>query len=122
MQMQLVGEPLLEAVSEAVLVIYGEHYGRVPTRVNSYLNDNVLVCVLEEDVLLPEEKARVWRGLEEAVLEQRASFQREHQADFTLAVERLTGRRVKAFLSANQTKPGAAAELFILEGQQPDRL
>ena len=30
-------------------------------------------------------------------------------------IERLTGRRVTAFMSANQTAPGVACELFFLE-------
>ncbi len=37
------------------------------------------------------------------------------QDEFTKEIERLTGRRVTAFLSANQTTPGVAAELFFLE-------
>jgi hypothetical protein len=30
-------------------------------------------------------------------------------------VEQLTGRKVTAFLSANQTSPGVACELFFLD-------
>ena len=37
------------------------------------------------------------------------------QDEFTAEIERLTGRRVTAFLSANQTSPGVACELFFLE-------
>ncbi len=42
-------------------------------------------------------------------------FQTDTQDDFTAAVERLTHRRVVAFMSANQTAPGVAAELFFLD-------
>lgn len=112
----LTGEALLEAISSELLVLYGHHYGRTPTRARTYLNDNVLVCVLQEDLLGPAEIEAVRFGADEHALNGRMAFQREHQAEFTAMVERLTGRRVDTFLSANQTRPGVAAELFILDG------
>lgn len=112
---KLTGETLLEAISSGLLQLYGDHYGRVPTKVKTYLNDNVLVCVLQEDVFIPTEVDAVRRGADEHVLTGRVAFQREHQTEFIAMVERLTGRRVATFLSANQTRPGVAAELFILD-------
>ena len=37
------------------------------------------------------------------------------EADFRAAVERLTGRRVVAFLSSNHIDPDVAAQVFILD-------
>jgi hypothetical protein len=37
-------------------------------------------------------------------------------ADFREAVERITGRKVLAFISGNHVDPDIAAELFILDG------
>ena len=37
------------------------------------------------------------------------------EADFCAAVERLTGRKVLAFISGNHIDPDIAAELFILD-------
>ena len=37
------------------------------------------------------------------------------EADFREAVERLTGRKVLAFISGNHCDPDTAAELFILD-------
>ena len=37
-------------------------------------------------------------------------------ADFRAAVERLTGRNVRAFIGGNHSTPDVAAELFILDG------
>ena len=42
-------------------------------------------------------------------------FQRTMQADFTEAVERLTGAKVVAFISGNNVDPDVACELFILD-------
>jgi uncharacterized protein YbcI len=36
--------------------------------------------------------------------------------DFTEAVERLTGRKVVAFISGNHVDPDLAVEMFILDG------
>jgi hypothetical protein len=36
--------------------------------------------------------------------------------EFREAVERLTGRRVLAFISGNHVDPDVAAELFVLDG------
>ncbi|MBA2516116.1 MAG: DUF2294 family protein [Solirubrobacterales bacterium] len=111
---RLPDQGVLETVSAALLAIYGDHYGRAPKQAKTYLNDNVLVCVLQEDLLTAHEIGAVRRGDDDDVLTGRIAFQREHEARFVAAVERLTGRRVEAFLSANQTRPGVAAELFIL--------
>lgn len=54
-------------------------------------------------------------GERSAVIDGRVAFQKGAEDDFTAAIERLTGRRVTAFLSANQTAPGVACELFFLE-------
>ncbi len=72
---------------------------------------------MEEDLFNPREMDAVRRGDDEHVLTGRVAFQRDHQADFVAMVERLTGRRVATFLSANQTRPGVAAEVFILDRQ-----
>ena len=50
-----------------------------------------------------------------AVIDGRVAFQTDTQDEFTAAVERLTYRTVTAFLSANQTTPGVACELFFLD-------
>ena len=43
------------------------------------------------------------------------AFQAAREDEFSAAVERLTRRRVVAFMSANQTLPGIACEMFFLE-------
>jgi hypothetical protein len=43
-------------------------------------------------------------------------FQGTMENGFRAAVERLTGRKVLAFISGNHTNPDIAAEVFILDG------
>ena len=54
-------------------------------------------------------------GRSSEVIDGRLAFQEETEDEFTAAIERLTHRSVTAFLSANQTAPGVACELFFLE-------
>ncbi len=49
------------------------------------------------------------------MIDARVAFQTDTEDEFTAAIERLTHRRVVAFLSANQTTPGVACELFFLD-------
>jgi uncharacterized protein YbcI len=102
--------PVLDDVSEAIADIYGDHYAVDRTSVTTYLMDDLLVCVLEDVVPTDAEQ----RAHVDAVLDQRRSFQRRHEPEFCAAVERITGRRVKTFLSANHVGDRIAAEVFFL--------
>ena len=110
----LKGEPLTAAISAAMVQLYSEFYGHERTTATTYINDNVVVCVLE-DILSTDESSQITDGDSGGVIDGRVAFQKEMQDEFTSAVERLTHRSVTAFLSANQTAPGIACELFFLE-------
>ena len=94
--------------------LYAEFYDHDRATATTYINDNVVVCVLE-DILSSRELRLVDDGSRREVLDGRVAFQEGAEDEFTAAVERLTQRRVVAFLSANQTHPGVACELFFLE-------
>lgn len=42
-------------------------------------------------------------------------YQHSFEGEFTGAVERIVGRRVRSFLSSFDASTGAAAEVFLLE-------
>ena len=112
---------VLDDVSEAIAAIYGAGYDLTRTKVSSYMADDVLFCVLEDigTVARQTEPVIADRVLDMAdrVLDDRRAFQRDHQTDFCVAVERLVGRRVRTFLSANHVGHGVAAEVFFLEAE-----
>jgi uncharacterized protein YbcI len=110
------GEALTGAISAAVADLYREFYGHNRTTATTYLNDNIVLCVLE-DILTTTESRLVEFGGGQEVIDGRVAFQTETQDRFTAAIESLTGRRVVAFLSANQTTPGCACELFFLDAR-----
>ena len=105
---------LTGAISAAIVALYAAVYGHQRTTATTYINDNIVVCVLES-ILTAEEDILIARGSGDEVIDGRVGFQTETEDEFTAAIERLTHRRVTAFLSANQTTPGVACELFFLD-------
>ncbi len=93
--------------------LYAEVYGHDRTTARTYINDDVVVCILE-DILTSAEQDLVAAGSDSEVIDGRVAFQADREDKFSAAVERLTLRRVVAFMSANQTSPGIACEMFFL--------
>jgi uncharacterized protein YbcI len=107
------GDSLTRAISAAMVKLYGEFYGHDRTTARTFINEDVVVCILE-DILSSSEQELVAGGGASAVIDGRVAFQADSEDDFSAAVERLTLRRVVAFMSANQTSPGIACEMFFL--------
>jgi len=110
----LSGTPLTAAVSDAVSRVLRQTTGRGPTRASTSLRDNVLVVVLE-DGLTTAEHTLIGDGKGDEVLDIRESFQETLGPALIGVVERLSGRRVIAFMSANHLDPDIAMETFVLE-------
>ena len=108
------GRELREAISAAIAELYAASYGHDRTPATTYINDNIVVCVLE-NILTRSEDELVAEGARGQVIDGRVAFQTDTEDEFTEAIQRLTHRRVTAFMSANQTAPGVACELFFLE-------
>ncbi len=107
-------ERLTDAISASMVELYARHYGHNRTTATTYINDNVVVCILE-GILSTAEDSLVASGDSSEVIDGRVGFQTGMEDEFTAEIERLTGREVVAFLSANQTDPGVASELFFLD-------
>jgi uncharacterized protein YbcI len=113
---RLVGGELNAAVTSALVGIYTEYLGRGPKTASTFHHGNVLLTLMN-DVLTQAEKSLSQTERADAVNNIRSLFQQTMKADFVSAVERLTGRKVVAFISGNHVEPDIAAELFILDGQ-----
>ncbi|HEY5427965.1 MAG TPA: Na-translocating system protein MpsC family protein [Solirubrobacteraceae bacterium] len=105
---------LTEAISAAMVELYAESYAHDRTTATTYINDKIVVCVLE-NILTKGEDVLVADGARGEVIDGRVAFQTDTEDEFTAAIQRLTHRRVVAFMSANQTTPGVACELFFLD-------
>ena len=111
---QLEGGQLSAAISNKVVQLLSEYTGRGPTRARTFINDGLVVCVLQE-TLTKGERTLAERGQSEAVLEMRRTFQRTMRGEACAAIAELTGRRVTAFMSDNHIEPDVAVEVFLLE-------
>jgi uncharacterized protein YbcI len=101
------------AISGAVVQLMREYTGRGPTKARTYINDDLIAVVLQ-DTLTMGERSLVRDGEVELVLASRKAFQRTMSAEMIAAVERLSGRKVYAFLSDNHIDPDVAVETFVL--------
>jgi uncharacterized protein YbcI len=112
---RLVGGELNAAVTSAIVGIHTEYLGRGPRTASTFHHANFLVTIMN-DVLTQAEKALSETERGDAVNNIRGLFQQTMKADFVSAVERLTGRKVVAFISGNHVEPDIATEMFILDG------
>jgi uncharacterized protein YbcI len=113
-QQQLRGGELNAAVTSALVGIHTEHLGRGPTTASTFHYRNVLITLMH-DVLTHAERSLSASDQVEAIRNIRHLFQETMEKDFRIAVERLTGRKVLAFISGNHIEPDIAAEMFILD-------
>jgi uncharacterized protein YbcI len=105
---------LAAAISNAIVGIHREHYGRGATRARTVMGDDYIICFLE-DIYTPVERTLIDAGRFQAVQETRGAFQDTMRETFSAAVEQLVGRKVVGFLSQVHVDPDLAVETFILE-------
>jgi uncharacterized protein YbcI len=105
----------MQAVSNAMVKLHKEQFGRGPTNARSYFaGPDTLVCTLENS-LLPAEQTMVEMGEDQRVRESRMFLQVATQAQFVGAVEEIVSRKVRAFASAIDPGPGVVFEIFSFE-------
>jgi uncharacterized protein YbcI len=110
-------------ISNAMVQLYKSLLGRGPSRARTYFaGPDMVVCSLEES-FTPAERSLANLGEHQRLRESRLFFQHARETDFRQTVERITGRRVRAFLSATDTVEDVSCEVFFLEplgGHTPD--
>jgi uncharacterized protein YbcI len=104
---------VLTAISDGMVALLKEFYGRGPTRTKSYYADDLVVCVLRGGFSRVEQTL-LDGGRGAAVISQRMEFQDVMRQRFDAVIERATGRRVIGFMSGNQQHPDMMCEVFVL--------
>ena len=104
---------MLTAISDGMVALLKEFYGRGPTRAKSYYEDDLVVCVLRGGFSRVEQTL-LDGGRGAAVITQRMEFQDVMRERFDAVIEQATGRRVIGFMSGNQQEPDMMCEVFIL--------
>jgi uncharacterized protein YbcI len=112
---------VLAAISDEMVRLYKDQFGRGPTRVRTYwCGDDIITSILEE-TLTPAERSLAALGEHQRLRDTRMFFQYATLREFCEPVERLTGRRVKAFISGIDTAvDGLSLETFILHPEGSD--
>jgi uncharacterized protein YbcI len=104
-------------LSDAMVAIYKEQFGRGPTKAHTaYATNDLLVCTLENS-LTPSERKMLALDEHQRVREIRMFFQHAVEAEFIETVERISGRRVRGFVSGMDTHNDIATEVFYLKPQ-----
>jgi uncharacterized protein YbcI len=105
------------AISNALVGLYRQRYGRGPTQAKTYMIDDLVVCVMRGGGI-PVERTLMDGGRGELVAEVRQAFQEEESGAFVRVVEEATERKVLNFLSKHDPVDEVSVEVFILEPQQ----
>jgi uncharacterized protein YbcI len=105
---------VLTSVTNALVALHKEQFGRGPVSARATLNDDTLVCVLH-DALLPAERALTEMGHGLRVQESRLFFQAATRDKFIATVETIVGRQVVAFSSALDPNAAVVWEIFGLQ-------
>jgi uncharacterized protein YbcI len=104
---------VLTAISDGMVGLLKEFYGRGPTKAKSYYQDDLVVCVLRGGFTRVEQTL-LEGGRTQAVIQQRMEFQELMRERFTGVIRHATGRPVIGFMSGNQQDPDLMCEVFIL--------
>jgi uncharacterized protein YbcI len=88
--------------------------GRGATRSRAFVAEDVVVCLLEDGATKGEQSIAA-AGRADLVRLGRDVLQRAMEEQLVEAVERLTGRTVRLFLSGSSTPGESSVEVFVLE-------
>lgn len=104
-------------ISDGLVALLKEYYGRGPDRTKTYVNDDLVVCLLRGGFTRVEQTL-LEGGHGDDVIRQRMAFQQVMRKRFEEVVERATGRQVVGFMSGNQQDPDMICEVFVLAPNQ----
>ena len=104
----------LAAVTNGIVQLFREYYGRGPDKAKSYiLDERIVVCVLE-NTMTTVEQTLVKNGHAHMVREVRLTFQEAMAHEFKQCVRDNLGREVVAYHSQLTLEPDLGFEFFVL--------
>ncbi len=109
------------AISNAMVKLYKDQFGRGPTKTRTHWCSPDLITVTLEDTLTPAEHNLVKLGEHQRLRDLRLYFQYATVHEFCDPIEEITGRKVRAFISGIDTEAGGLAlETFVLHPEGYD--
>ena len=109
------GHSVRSEISNAMVGLKKEFYGKGPTKAKTFLNDNYVFCAMEGG-LTRNEQTLIDRGHEDLVRSYRLRFQEAMEDSTVEAIQRITGRTVIGYHSQIVFNPERAFEIFVLDG------
>ncbi|HEX4719152.1 MAG TPA: Na-translocating system protein MpsC family protein [Thermoleophilaceae bacterium] len=110
---------MLSAMSTEMVALYKTQLGRGPTKVRTdWAGPDALLVTLENS-LTPAERRLVAMGEHARLRDARTFAQYASIQEFIEVAERLTDRRVRAFVSGIDTAADVCSEVFYFEPEPP---
>ena len=105
-------------ISREMVRLYKEQFGRGPTKARTeFAGPDIVISTLENS-FTPAEQRLAEMGEHQRLRDTRMYFQHATEENFREAIERLTGRKVRAFVSGMDTSKDVASEVFYLDGAE----
>jgi uncharacterized protein YbcI len=108
------GDELAE-ITNGIVRLFSEYYGRGPTRAKSYLLEGRYVVTVVRDTLTTVERTLAETGHVDLVRQVRLTFQEAMADSFKGVVEKALNHRVAAYHSQILVDPDVGFEFFLLE-------
>jgi uncharacterized protein YbcI len=108
------GEQLAE-ITNGIVRLFSEYYGRGPTRAKSFLLDDVYLVTVLRDTMTTVERTLTDVGQADQVRTVRLTFQEAMADSFKGVVEAALGRRVVSYHSQLLVDADIGFEMFVLE-------
>ena len=102
-------------ISREMVRLYKELFGRGPTKARTeFAGPDIVICSLES-TFTPAERSLAEMGEHQRLRDTRMYFQSATADKFREIIERLTGRKVRAFVSGLDADVDICCEVFYLE-------
>ena len=109
-------DTLLLDIASAFVGIHKEFWGRGPTGARAHVSRNMVVVLLEGGYSQAEQTLHE-HGRDDAIEEGRRAMQDTMRVTCVTTIERLTGRSVRSFMSANDPANELQSEIFVLDSE-----
>jgi uncharacterized protein YbcI len=114
-------QSVLSEISREMVRLYKEQFGRGPTKARTDFAGADVVITTLENTFTPAEQRLAEMGEDQRLRDTRLYFQYATDEEFRSVVERILGRRVRAFNSSIDTKADVCVEVFHLEPRPVDQ-
>ena len=110
----LSGDELLAAITDAMIALHERYHHREPVTAKTLMLGGDLIACVMGGIYTDVEKTMIELQHTTIVQETRSVFQEAMKQRFIKEVERLSGRKVMAFISNHHVGPDIEIELFML--------